>query len=79
MHTQEYGITYNSDQDFNLYCYVDGSYNLYDDGKSHNGYDISSGKVHGSFCTNSSKIPLVMTSSAEAEYVACCYAAQEIV
>ena len=78
MHTREYGITYNNDKDFNLYCYVDASYNCYDDGKSHYGYTISLGKDNGSFCAKSSKIPLVCTSSAEAEYVACCYAAQEI-
>ena len=79
LYTREYGLTYNNDNDFNIYCYVDASYNCYKDGKSHYGYTISLGKNNGSFCAKSSKIPLVCTSSAEAEYVACCYAAQEII
>ena len=76
--TRDYGLTYDCNNDFNLYCYVDASYNCYEDGKSHYGYTISLGKRNGSFCAKSAKIPLVCMSSTEAEYVACCYAAQEL-
>ena len=75
LNTRDYGLTYDMNNDFNLYCYVDASYK---DGKSHYGYTISLGKGNGSFCAKSGKIPLVCMSSTEAEYVACCYAAQEL-
>jgi hypothetical protein len=78
LNTRDFGLTYDNNNDFKLYCHVDASYNCYEDGKSHYGYTISLGKSNGSFCAKSAKIPLVCMSSTEAEYVACCYAAQEL-
>ena len=76
--TKDYGLTYDWKNDFKLYCYLDASYNCYEDGKSHHGYSISLGKRNGSFCAKPAKISLVCISSTEADYVACCYAAQEL-
>ena len=77
--TKDKGITYNCDNDFDLYCYVDASYNCYADGKGHYGYTFSIGKYNGSFYAKSSKIRVVALSSTESEYIALCHASTEIV
>lgn len=77
--TKHKGITFTCDDDFNLYCHVDASYNCYADGKGHYGYTFSIGKYNGSFYAKSSKIRVVALSSTESEYIALCHAATEIV
>lgn len=77
--TKHFGITYNRDEDFQLYCFVDASFNCYTDGKSHYGYAFSLGRGNGTFYAKSSKIRIVTLSSTESEYVALCNAVTEVV
>jgi len=77
--TKEYGITYNNDIDFMIYCHVDASYNCYHDGKGHYGYSISIGHNNGSIYAKSSKLKIVTLSSTEAEYVALCHSVSQII
>lgn len=77
--TKNEGILFNCDNDYNLICYVDASFNCYDDGKGHYGYTFSLGKNNGHFYSKSSKMKIVTLSSTEAEYVALAHAVTEIV
>ena len=77
--TKNQGITYTCDRDFSLRCYVDASFNCYDDGRSHYGYTFSLGKSNGSFYAKSAKMKTIPLSSTEAEYIALSLAANEIV
>jgi hypothetical protein len=77
--TREYGITYDVNIDFFIYCYVDASYNCYDDGKGHYGYTFCIGKGNGSVCAKSSKMKVIALSSTEAEYVALCHAVSQLI
>ena len=49
-----------------IYCYVDASYLLHNDSKSHTGYTISFGPT-GSFISKSKKQNLISTSSMHSE------------
>jgi len=53
-----------------LTCYVDESYQLYDDSKSQTGYTVSFGNLTGCFAARSSKQSTVATSSMHAETIA---------
>ena len=81
--TKDQGITFNQDRDFQLKCYVDASYNCYEDGKSHYGYSISLGDGNGAFYAKSAKIKLKLSTTAlssfEAEYVGLCEASRDVV
>ena len=59
------GIAYNCDDDYQLICYVDSSYNSYIDGKFHYGLTFSLGEQNGSFYAKSQK-SLIRLSSTEA-------------
>ena len=77
--TKDYGITYDVSPDYYVYCHVDASFNCYIDGKGHYGYTISIGKNNGSIYAKSSKMKIIALSSTEAEYVALCFAAAEVI
>ena len=66
--TRELGIVLRPDEELKLYAYIDASYGVHSDGKSHSGSVImlGSGPVH----VRSAKQRLVVKSSAEAELVA---------
>jgi len=77
--TKEYGITYNNNIDFMIYCHVDASYNCYYDGKGHYGYTITIGHNNGSIYAKRVKLKIVMLTSTEAEYVALCHSVSQII
>jgi hypothetical protein len=56
--------------DLEVYAYIDASYAIHQDGKSHTGAVISLGKTGGTVWTKSSKQKIVTLSSTEAELVA---------
>jgi hypothetical protein len=67
-HTRDTGLTLspNYHLPLRLYTTVDASYLLHGDSRSHTGYTVSFGES-GSFYSNSSKQPLVTTSSTHSE------------
>jgi len=76
--TQDYGICFEPGP-IQLSCWVDASFNCYADGKGHFGYGFSLGLNDAMFYAKSQKMKLVTLSSTEAEYVALCEAATEVV
>jgi hypothetical protein len=65
--TKEFGMVLESDKDVHLLVYVDASYGVHADGKSHTGVTISLGR--GTVHVRSSKQKIVTKSSTEAELV----------
>jgi hypothetical protein len=65
--TKEFGMILESDKDVHLLVYVDASYGVHVDGKSHTGVTISLGR--GTVHVRSSKQKIVTKSSTEAELV----------
>jgi len=65
--TKEFGMVLESDKDVHLLVYVDASYGVHADGKSHTGMTISLGR--GAVHVRSSKQKIVTKSSTEAELV----------
>lgn len=80
-HTQDQGLILmrgDSTTPLTLRCYVDASYLVHPDSKSHTGYCLSFGDI-GTFYSKSSKQSLVTTSSTHAEMRALYQLSQEIV
>jgi hypothetical protein len=67
-----------SEHELILRCYVDASYLVHPDSKSHTGYALSFGEI-GTFYAKSIKQPLVATSSSHAEMRALYTAIQDII
>jgi hypothetical protein len=80
--TQDKGLILKSFSDkqdlYQLYCYVDASYLIHPDGKSHTGYNLSFGST-GTFYCKSIKQRLVSTSSTHAETRALYTLVQDII
>jgi hypothetical protein len=76
--TYSYGLTFKKGP-IELVCFVDAAYNCYDDAKSHYGYCFSFGVNDGCFYGKSKKAKVTALSSTEAEYVAICEAARDII
>ena len=66
--TTELGITFDMSEDMSICAFIDASYGVHADGKSHSGAVITLGK-HGPVHAKSSKQKLVTKSSTEAELV----------
>jgi hypothetical protein len=66
--TMELGITFDMSEDMSICAFVDASYGVHADGKSHSGSIITLGK-HGPVHAKSNKQKLVTKSSTEAELV----------
>jgi hypothetical protein len=77
--TKHYGLRFTGGADIKLICYVDASYNCYQDGKGHFGYSFKLGINDGSFYAKSAKMKVQTLSSTESEYVALCEAVKEVV
>ena len=78
--TRHLGLFFRSGGEVKLTCMVDASYNTSDNAKSQTGYIFRLGdKNDAVFYARSSKQNCVALSSTEAEYVAMCEAATEIV
>ena len=76
--TIKVGITFHPGA-VKLVCYVDASYNAYEDAKGHYGYTFSLGLKDGSFYARSRRMKLTVMSSTEAEYVGLCEATRDVV
>jgi hypothetical protein len=76
--TQDHGITFMPGE-IELVCWADSAFNCYEDAKSHYGYAFALGIGDGVFYARSSKMKLTVLSSTEAEYVAACEAARDLV
>ena len=66
--TMELGITFDMSEDMSICAFIDASYGVHADGKSHSGAVITLGK-HGPVHAKSNKQKLVTKSSTEAELV----------
>ena len=77
--TRDLGLFFKSKGAVILHCYVDASYNSSDDAKSQTGYVFTLGDDDAAFYSRSVKQVPVSLSSTEAEYIALCEAATEIV
>ena len=66
--TTELGITFDMSEDMSISAFIDASYGVHADGKSHSGAVITLGK-HGPVHAKSNKQKLVTKSSTEAELV----------
>ena len=66
--TMELGITFDMSEDMSICAFIDASYGVHADGKSHSGAIITLGK-HGPVHAKSNKQKLVTKSSTEAELV----------
>ena len=77
LYTKGKKLYFNSNNNFNLECFVDASNNCYLDGKGHYGYGLCFGGCCFFLC-KSAKIRMVTMSSTEAEYCALAYACMEI-
>jgi hypothetical protein len=77
--TKHYGITFNCDNDFRIYAYVDASFDCYSDSTSHYGFLLTIGRSNGPYVCKSAKLKMVCMSSTEAEYVALANVCREIV
>ena len=76
--TIDYGLVFHTGA-VQLVCYVDASHNCHKDDRGHYGYLFSLGRSDGSLYARSKKLPLIMRSSTESEYVALCEATREAV
>jgi hypothetical protein len=65
--TKDLKLYLKANKPYNLYCYVDASYALHDDGKGRTGNVVTLGK--GAFRISSTKHHIVTKSSTEAEIV----------
>ena len=76
--TLDLGLVFSGSDGVVLFGHVDASFRAHDDCKSHSGGCFSIGRDSGSFFSFSMKQPIVTLSAAEAEFVAACEAAREI-
>ena len=76
--TLDLGLVFSGSDGVVLCGHVDASFRAHDDCKSHSGGCFSIGRDSGSFFSFSMKQPIVTLSAAEAEFVAACEAAREI-
>jgi len=67
--TQNYGLILSA-KDITLHCYIDASFGVHADGKSHSGVYVSIGQNGGPIFVKSNKQKLVSRSSTEAELIA---------
>ena len=77
--TQDYGLHFSSDSDFQLVAYADASFASRDLSRSQSGYCFTLGKNNAAFYARSTKQTLVTLSSTEAEYVALFHCSTEVV
>ena len=70
-------IIFTKTENLDILCYVDASFNCYNDGKSHYAFMFCIGYCNAFFSIKSTKIKFVTLSSYEAEYVALAFAVKE--
>jgi len=75
--TRDKWLTLEAGEDFGLFAYVDASYGVHPDGKSHTGVAMMLGQ--GCFYVQSAKQKLVSKSSTEAEIIAVSDALSEVI
>jgi hypothetical protein len=77
--TAALGLTFCAhDRPFEIFAYVDASYNCYLDSKSHTGVSLHMGQYSGSFLSLSKKQSIVADSTTVSEFVATHSACQKI-
>ena len=77
--TQDYGLLFRSDSDFQLLAHADASFASRDLSRSQSGYCFSLGSGNAVFYARSSKQTPVTLSSTEAEYVSLFHCSTEVV